>query len=51
MVRDMIECRRFSRSLLKNAYDQLKGLAAQIGEETPAYVKNVLRNHLKCEGD
>ena len=32
-------------------YDQLKETAEKVGEETPAYVKNVLRNYLECEGD
>ena len=32
-------------------YDQLKETAGKVGEETPAYVKNVLRNHLNGEGD
>ncbi len=32
-------------------YDQLKETAEKVGEETPAYAKNVLRNHLECEND
>jgi hypothetical protein len=32
-------------------YDQLKETAEKVGEETPAYVKNVLRNQLESEGD
>ena len=32
-------------------YDQLKETAGKVGEETTTYVKNVLRNHLECEGD
>ena len=32
-------------------YDQLKETAEKVGEETPAYVKNVLRNYLECEDD
>lgn len=32
-------------------YDQLKETAEKVGKETPTYVKNVLRNHLECEGD
>ena len=32
-------------------YDQLKETAGKVGEKTTTYVKNVLRNHLECEGD
>ena len=32
-------------------YDQLKETAGKVGEETPTYVKNVLRSHLNGEGD
>ncbi len=32
-------------------YDQLQETAEKVGEEPPAYVKNVLRNHLECEDD
>ena len=32
-------------------YDQLQETAERVGEETPTYVKNVLRNHLNGEGD
>ena len=32
-------------------FHQLKETAEKVGEETPAYVKNVLKNHLEREGD
>lgn len=32
-------------------YDHLKETAAKAGQETPVYVKNMLRSHLECEGD
>ena len=32
-------------------YDQLKETAEKVGEETPTYVKNVLKNHLERKGD